>query len=179
MIGTIFATFFHNKISSSGIIQAKFNNEIEKLRDLKSISGNIASLQFDKLTNQTWIMAGKWHLQIPHGSQSSTATNFYANMTMTETTGISSFKLKLKDFKLVNYLINDTNGFFNGTATMSTKGDEGPSPLFNQTYPNTSISIKILSLKTIGLLVARNDIADHLGATPIFGTVSFMDSVAR
>lgn len=176
VIGIVFVTFFHPTTSTSGIIQLKYRKEIEQLVDLKAISGNIASLQSDSSRNQTWIMAGSWKLKMPRGNQSS--PNFYAEMTMTEIGGNSSYKLVLSDFQLLNQQINETSAVFNGSAMMSSVGDEGPPSFFNQTYA-VSITFKILSLKTIGIFVSKNDISDHFGETPIFGTVSFKKSSVK
>jgi hypothetical protein len=141
--------------------------------------GTIASLQNDENGNPIWIVSGpyKASLSMNNQTQDGAATGnlpnatLYSKINMVMTNGSAMHDHEIYDFKLTNMTMpNKSTAVFNGTATITMR--QGP-------VPDVPVSIKAMENNAVSIWVDPTKIQNHIGNTPIFGTIERLLDVEK
>ncbi|MDQ3839090.1 MAG: hypothetical protein M3297_07465 [Thermoproteota archaeon] len=149
--------------------------------------GTIASLQNDENGNPTWIISGIWKgsLSGMEGNQTNTTSaanatsttvglpnaTFNSKLNMVMTNGSALHDHEIYDFRLTDMTMpNNSTTVYNGTATITMR--QGP-------VTNVPVSIKSMESNVISIWADPAMINNHLGNTPIFGTIEKLLTVEK
>jgi hypothetical protein len=175
MIGIIYATFYDKYDTKKGFINESFQQEITRLNDTPVLSGIFASLQDYDRKDLSWIISGKWQLNladIMENSSNASSNAFSAEMIRTNVKGSSALKHNLSNFKLTYSLINGNTAVVNGTVTISTTGEHGPASFLSAAYTNVPISLKIKGFRVMSLWIDKNTTNKQFGRSLIYGVIN-------
>ena len=174
IVGIVYGTFYDKYDTKRGNIGESYQGEIYRLNDTSALSGTFASLQDYDRKDLSWIISGKWQLNLadmmPTSNLSSNA--FSAEMIRTHVKGDSALKYNFSNFKLTSKLIGEKTAAVNGTVTISTTGEHAPATFLSEPYTNVPIIIKINDFRTMTLWIDRNTTDKQFGRTPMYGVVN-------
>ena len=174
IVGVVYATFYDMYDTKRGFIIESYQGEITSPRDKSVLSGSFASLQDYNHKALSWIISGKWQLNlvdiIEHSNLSSNA--FSAEIIRTNVKGSSALKYNLSNFRLTSKSIGRDTVVVNGTVTISTTGEHAPATFLSAPYTKVPISLKIKDFRTMTLWIDRDTTNKQFGKTPIYGVVN-------
>jgi hypothetical protein len=174
IVGVVYATFYDKYDTKRGFIIESYQGEITSLNDTSVLSGTFASLQDYNRKDLSWIISGKWQLNLADIMENSNLSSnaFSAEMVRTNVKGNSALKHNLSNFKLTSKLVDRDTAVVNGTVTISTTGEHAPAIFLSGPYTNVPISLKIKDFRTMTLWIDRNTTDKQFGRTPIYGVVN-------
>lgn len=174
IVGVVYATFYDKYDTKRGFIIESYQGEITSPRDKSVLSGTFASLQDYNRKDLSWIISGKWQLNLADIMENSNLSSnaFSAEMIRTNVKGSSALKYNLSNFKLTSKLVDRDTAVVNGTVTISTTGEHAPAIFLSGPYTNVPISLKIKDFRTMTLWIDRNTTDKQFGRTPIYGVVN-------
>jgi hypothetical protein len=174
IVGVVYATFYDKYDTKRGFIIESYQGEITSLNDTAVLSGTFASLQDYHRKDPSWIISGKWQLNLAGIIENSNLSSnaFSAEMVRTHVKGSSALKHNLSNFKLTSKLVDRGTAVVNGTVTISTTGEHAPAISLSAPYANVPISLKIKDFRTMTLWIDRDTTNKQFGKTPIYGVVN-------
>lgn len=176
VVGVVYATFYDKYDTKKGFISESYQGKISSLNDTSMLSGTFASLQDYNRKDLSWIISGKWQLNLTNimenSNFSSSSNAFSAEMIRTNVKGNTALKHSLSNFKLTSKLVDRDTAVVNGTVTISTTGEHAPAVFLSAPYTNVPISLKIKGFRTMSLWIDRNTTDKQFGRTPIYGVVN-------
>jgi hypothetical protein len=174
IVGVIYATFYDKYDTKRGFISESYQGKITSLNDTSVLSGTFASLQDYNRKDLSWIISGKWQLNLAGIMENSNLSSnaFSAEIIRTHVKGSSALKNNLSNFKLTSKLVGRDTAVVNGTVTITTTGEHAPAVFLSPPYTNVPISLKIKNFRTMTLWIDRNTTDKQFGRTLIYGVVN-------
>jgi hypothetical protein len=174
IVGVVYATFYDKYDTKRGFISESNQGKITSLNDTSVLSGTFASLQDYNRKDLSWIISGKWQLNLAGIMANSNLSSnaFSAEIIRTHVKGSSALKHNLSNFKLTSKLVGGDTAVVNGTVTITTTGEHAPAIFLSHPYTNVPISLKIKNFRTMTLWIDRNTTDKQFGRTLIYGVVN-------
>jgi predicted transcriptional regulator len=173
LAGVVYATFVHEYDNSRNLFQDR-NLTIE---DISGIGGNIISLQKDASGNITWIVSGKWQLDVkPGGSKGMTdnIVDFTSNLTLKNVNGISTNKISLSNFTLIKSHIVEEVATLDGTMSLIKAGIASTGVEKNIKIP---VHIVISNARTIRISSDSDLFRKYFETSALYGNVPQRDRI--
>jgi len=174
IVGVVYATFYDKYDTKRGFISESYQGKITSLNDTSVLSGTFASLQDYNRKDLSWIISGKWQLNLADIMENSNLSSnaFSAEIIRTHVKGSSALKNNLSNFKLTSKLVGRDTAVVNGTVTITTTGEHAPAVILSLPYTNVPISLKIKNFRTMTLWIDRDTTDKQFGRTLIYGVVN-------
>jgi len=174
VVGVVYGTFYDKYDTIRGSINESYRGEIYGLNDTSALSGTIASLQDYDKKDPSWIISGKWQLNLAGITNPSNLSSnaFSAEIIRTHVKGDSALKYNFSNFKLTSKFIGKETAIVNGTVTISTTGEHAPATFLSNPYTSVPIVVKIKDFRTMTIWIDRNTTEKQFGRTPIYGVVN-------
>jgi hypothetical protein len=129
------------------------------------LSGPINSIQYSSDGNASWIVSGRWRMEVNFDNSRVVPTaikGFNSTLVAIPMDGSDTQRYELSDFK------QDSQSYDNKTMTSTIKGKltMKSNPLENQSTP---VVIKLINKNILTIALDPSKTRDQLGETPIYG----------
>jgi hypothetical protein len=124
--------------------------------------GVISGVQTDPSGNE-WLVYSPWRMVLIPSAEEASSPDllFTAGFTMVMKDGNAKHRHQIYDFKLSDWIADETSVTFEGTATITQR--DGP-------VEDVPVTIKILNDSVVEISVDTS-VIDHFGESPLYGIV--------